>query len=168
MYRKQAAAVGVALVLAATGTASAVETAGKPTEPSLAGHAKMYRPAGDDVQFTFDAHGFATDARGTFRVYHAFGGESGWFEGTVDCLLVGGPVAVLTGVVTATNVPGLQGVRRGMTVYDHGRRDRVGYSWALDTTGTESVPKCLSSAPFETVESGDFKVVEWLPPTRTS
>lgn len=161
MYRNYAAAVGVALVLAATGTASAAEA--KPPEPSLVGHAKMYRPAGDDVQFTFDAHGFATGARGTFRVFHAFGGESGWFEGAVDCLLVGGPVAVVTGVVTATNVPGLQGVRRGMTVYDHGRRDRVGYSWVLGTAGTGSVPKCLSSAPVETVERGDFKVVEWLP-----
>lgn len=26
------------------------------------------------------------------------------------------------------------------------------------------VPKCLSAAPYETVESGDFKVVHVLPP----
>jgi hypothetical protein len=29
---------------------------------------------------------------------------------------------------------------------------------------TESVPLCVSGAPYETVESGDFRTVEWFPP----
>ena len=135
----------------------------RPTEPSLVGSAKTYRPEGDDVRFTFDAHGLGPDARGTFRVSHYLGAEGGWFSGTVDCLIVGGRTAVVTGVITASSFPELVGVRRGMTVFDDGRRDRVGYSWVLDPGSTESVPKCLSAAPFEWVESGDFKAVEWLP-----
>ncbi|MGW5707012.1 hypothetical protein [Amycolatopsis japonica] len=40
-----------------------------------------------------------------------------------------GPVAVVTGIVEDTDVPGLKDRRVGMTVYDNGKRDRLGYSW---------------------------------------
>ncbi|RKR92235.1 hypothetical protein BDK92_6671 [Micromonospora pisi] len=136
----------------------------EPTEPSLVGAAKTYRADGQDVRFAFDAHGFATAARGTFRVSHYEGGEGGWFSGRIDCLIVAGPVAVATGVVTESSFPEFLGVRKGFTVYDNGRRDRVGYSWALDAGSTESVPLCLSGAPYETLETGNFHVVEWFPP----
>ncbi|MET7836168.1 hypothetical protein ABZS44_25470 [Micromonospora sediminicola] len=135
------------------------------SEPRLVGAGRMDRPAGEDVRFAFDAHGFATLARGTFRVSHYDGGRGGWFAGRIDCLIVAGPVAVATGVVTDSTFPEFVGVRKGFTVYDHGRHDRVGYSWALDETGTESVPLCLSGAPYESVASGDFRVTEWFPPT---
>lgn len=135
----------------------------KPTEPILVGAARTYRADGQDVRFAFDARGFATAARGTFRVSHYEGDEGGWFSGRIDCLIVAGPVAVATGVVTETSFPEFLGVRKGFTVYDDGRRDQVGYSRALDSGSTESVPLCLSGAPYETLESGDFRVVEWFP-----
>jgi hypothetical protein len=163
MKRAVLALAAAAAVLVSTGGA-ATASRPKPTEPSLVGSAKTYRAQGDDVRFTFDAHGLGPDARGTFKVSHYLGTEGGWFAGEIDCLIVGGPVAVATGVIKESSFPEFIGVRRGFSVYDHGRHDRVGYSWVLDPGSTESVPKCVSAAPFETVESGDFKAVEWLPP----
>ncbi len=159
-------------VLALTAAAAVLITSGgaaqaghkPPTEPSLVGSATLWRKAGDDIRFTFDAHGLGPDARGTFRVSHYLAGEGAWFSGRIDCLAVGGPVAVATGIITASSIPELVGVRRGFTVYDHGRRDRGGYSWVIDPGSTESVPLCVSGAPYETVESGDFRTVEWFPP----
>jgi hypothetical protein len=157
-----ALAAAAAVLISSGGAATASRP--QPTEPSLTGSAKLYRKAGDDIRFRFDAHGLGPDARGTFRIDHYLGDEGGWFSGTIDCLIVGGPVAVATGVITASSFPEFVGVRRGFSVYDHGRHDRVGYSWVLDPGNTESVPKCVSAAPFETVESGNFRAVEWLPP----
>ncbi|GAA4530522.1 hypothetical protein [Amycolatopsis samaneae] len=154
-----AVALAAAVTVAGGAAASAAPT---PAEPSLVGSAKLYRADGQDVRFAVDAHGLGPEARGTFRVSHRSGKDFGWFAGRVDCLVVGGPVAVLTGVVTDTNLPALRGLRRGITVYDNGKHDRVGYSWVVEDG--KSVPKCLSSAPFEKVESGDFKAVEWFPP----
>ncbi len=127
MKRSRAlAAVGAAMVLAATLAAAspasgAEEGGGKPAEPSLVGSAKMLRKGGDDVRFAFDAHGLYPNSRGTFRVSHVGEGFSGYFQGIVDCLVVGGPVAVVTGIVKDANVPRLKDRRVGMTVYDHGR-----------------------------------------------
>ncbi|MEU5240385.1 hypothetical protein ACH4UR_28515 [Streptomyces lydicus] len=48
-------------------------------------------------------------------------------------------------------------------VRDDGRHDRLGYSW-VGTDGpwaTKDLPPCVASAPFETLESGDFTVVPW-------
>jgi len=151
-----------ALLVTSGGAASAGPT--RPTEPSLVGSGKLWRAAGDDIRFTFDAHGLGPDARGTFRVSHYLGTEGGWFSGKIDCLVVGGPVAVATGVITASSYQEFIGVRRGFTVYDHGRHDRLGYSWVFDPGNTESVPLCASNAPFETVETGNFRTVEWFPP----
>lgn len=151
-----------AVLISSGGAASAARP--RPTEPSLVGSAKMWRASGEDVRFAFDAHGLGPDARGTFRVSHYLGAEGVWFTGRIDCLAVGGPVAIATGVITASNRTALIGVRRGFSVYDHGRRDRVGYSWVLDPGSTESVPMCVSGVPYETVESGDFRTVEWFPP----
>lgn len=151
-----------AVLITSGGAASATRPA--PTEPSLVGSATLWRAAGDDIRFTFDAHGLGPDARGTFRVSHYLGTEGAWFSGRIDCLAVGGPVAVATGIITASSLKGFIGVRRGFTVYDHGRHDRVGYSWVIDPGSTESVPLCVSGAPYETVETGDFRTVEWFPP----
>ncbi|RZS34477.1 hypothetical protein EV193_109268 [Herbihabitans rhizosphaerae] len=163
----------LALITAATisgSTAAAEETAparpDKPTEPSLVGAVKTYRADGEAVRFRFDAHGLGETARGTFHVSHysADHTEGGEFSGTIDCLIVGGPVAIATGMVTKSDqYPGLVGVRRGFSVYDGGRKDRIGYSWVFDPGSLESVPKCLSAAPFEWVEEGNFTTVEWLP-----
>ncbi|WP_330479492.1 hypothetical protein OG301_37060 [Streptomyces platensis] len=142
--------------------------------PSLTGDVKLARQPGDNVHFRIDAHGFADQARGTFHVSHHFGKTwGGYFKGRIDCLLTGGPAAVATGIVTEshfTGAPGLpeigdlRGKRFGFTVLDSGRKDRLGYSWAMDGVPKNSVGKCLGSAPFETLEKGDLKVHHWMPP----
>ncbi|MBO0653537.1 Repetin [Streptomyces triculaminicus] len=171
--RTRLAAVAGALLLSATAVGSAIaadSSANAPLakEPALTGSAKMYRHSGDTVHFAFDAHGAGEKAQGTFRFSHRFvqgGGASA--EGRIDCLLSGGKVAVATGIVTKTDKPGLKGKRVGFTVSDEGkgRRDRLGYSWAAtnDPVGMKEVPKCLSSAPYEIVETGDFQVARWEP-----
>ena len=76
-------------------------------------------------------------------------------------------MAVVSGVITDSDLPGAEGKRVGVTVHDVGRGDRLGYSWA--STGnpveTKELPKCVSSAPFEKVRkgTGDFTVVPWRP-----
>ncbi|MEV4869510.1 hypothetical protein, partial [Streptomyces syringium] len=145
-----------------------------PDGPSLTGSAKLKRQPGDDVHFSFNAHGFAEKARGTFYVSHHMGKDwGGYFKGRIDCLLTGGPVAVATGVVTESHfkaAPGLpqvgdlKGKRFGFTVLDDGKKgDRLGYSWALDGLPEKSVGPCQGSAPFETLEKGNFKVQHWMP-----
>lgn len=152
-----------------------------PKESSLTGAAKTYRADGQQVRFSFDAHGFAPaepdepdtpvgTSRGTFRFSHysADGTKGGYAEGRIDCLLTGGPVATATGIITSSDLPsGVIGKRVGFTVYDgkgDGKKDRVGYSWAVAGFEGLEVPKCLSAAPYETVQSGDFKVQHVLPP----
>ncbi|MFJ3511638.1 Repetin [Streptomyces luteogriseus] len=140
---------------------------------ALTGTAKLYRSAGDDITFSFDAHLAAEDkadpskATGTFAFSHYLNGEGARAEVKVDCLLTGGKVAVVSGVITDSDLPGAEGKRVGVTVHDLGRHDRLGYSWA--STGspvdTKELPKCVSSAPFEEVlkGTGDFTVLPWRP-----
>jgi hypothetical protein len=160
----------------ASASASVSDEARKaPKESSLTGSAKMYRADGQQVRFSFDAHGFAPaepdepdvpagTSRGTFWFSHysADGKKGAYAEGRIDCLLTGGPVATATGIITRSDLPGdAVGKRVGFTVYDgrgDGKKDRVGYSWAVSAIDRMEVPKCLSAAPYETVESGGFKV----------
>ncbi|MCQ8773666.1 hypothetical protein [Streptomyces telluris] len=182
--RRSLATVAVSLgvcaaVVAGVATTSGTAAAQTKDEPSVVGSAKLQRKPGDDVHFAIDAHGFADKARGTFDVSHRFGKEFDVrFKGRIDCLLTGGPVAVATGVVTEAQVkvaPGipmpsaaeLKGKRFGFTVLDGGKggkKDRLGYSWAMDGLPVNSVGKCVSSAPFETLEKGDFTAHHWMPP----
>ncbi|NLU74672.1 Repetin [Streptomyces sp. HNM0575] len=141
---------------------------------ALTGSAKMFRKTTEDVTFTFDAHLAAADrndpsrATGTFRFVHLDkpGGKGAYAEGHIDCLMTGGKVATVTGVVTGTDLPQILGKRVGFTVQDRGGRDRVGYSWA-PYGGTPDQPdelaKCASSAPYEKVRrgTGDFRVLPW-------
>ncbi|MCZ4510978.1 Repetin [Streptomyces sp. ActVer] len=140
---------------------------------ALTGRAKLYRSAGDDITFSFDAHLAAKDtddplkATGTFEWSHYADGDGAWAKAEVDCLVTGGKVAVVSGVVTDSDLPGAKGKRVGINVHDTGRQDRLGYSWA--STGnpveTKDLPKCVGSAPFEKVKkgTGDFTVVPWNP-----
>ncbi|MEU1317656.1 Repetin [Streptomyces tibetensis] len=140
---------------------------------ALTGTAKLYRSAGDDITFSFDAHLAAEDkadpskATGTFEFSHYLNGEGARAEVQVDCLLTGGKVAVVSGVITDSDLPGAEGKRVGVTVHDLGRRDRLGYSWAATGSPVDAkeLPKCVSSAPFEKVKkgTGDFTVVPWQP-----
>ncbi|GGV67111.1 Repetin [Streptomyces massasporeus] len=183
--RTKIVVLGSALLLTA-GVASAATASDAPREratasdaprqreaAALTGTAKLYRSAGDDITFSFDAHLAAKDkadpskATGTFEFSHYLNGEGARAEVKVDCLLTGGKVAVVSGVVTESDLPGAEGKRVGVTVHDLGRHDRLGYSWA--STGspvdTKELPKCVSSAPFEKVAkgTGDFTVVPWQP-----
>ncbi|MGW2918243.1 hypothetical protein ACWDBF_10310 [Streptomyces angustmyceticus] len=176
-----------ALALGTMGAATAAgSTAGAPAgagthaarrtvdEPLLKGSAKLKRQPGDNVHFTFDAHGFGEKARGTFHASHHVGKQwGGYFKGRIDCLVTGGPVAVATGIVEESRFQGapgmpeigdLKGKRFGFTVLDDGKKDRLGYSWAMDGLPKNSVGACLGSAPFETLAKGDFTVHHWMPP----
>ncbi|MGW3497259.1 Repetin [Streptomyces sp. NPDC001020] len=172
------AATAAALVVTAAGTA--VATAGdghrgQREAAALTGTAKLYRPLGDDITFSFDAHLAAKDnmdpykAYGTFAFSHYLNGKGGWARGKVDCLMTGGNTAVMTGVVTDSDTPH-KGRRVGITVTDDGKHDRLGYSWLSPETERLEVPRCLSTGAFETVKkgSGDFKVLPWHPVFPTS
>ncbi|KUM71650.1 Repetin [Streptomyces sp. ISL-22] len=173
--RTKIVVLGSALLLTAGAAASATASdAPRQREAAaLTGTAELYRSAGDDITFTFDAHLAAKDkddplkATGTFEWSHYLGDNGGWAKAKVDCLVTGGKVAVVSGVVTDTNLPGSKGTRVGITVHDLGRHDRLGYSWATtEDLGPKDLPKCVSSAPFEKVKkgTGDFTVVPWNPP----
>jgi hypothetical protein len=75
--------------------------------------------------------------------------------------MAGGDVAVMTGTITDADNPGLPGqdlvgVQVGITVDDHGRRDRLGWSWMV--MGFHPVSGCTSTAPFFPVSQGKFTV----------
>ncbi|MFF6918274.1 Repetin [Streptomyces sp. NPDC012466] len=173
--RTKIVVLGSALLLTA-GAASAATASDAPRQreaAALTGTAKLHRSAGDDITFSFDAHLAARDtadpmkATGTFEFSHYLNGEGARARAKVDCLVTGGKVAVVSGVITESDLPGAEGKRVGVTVHDLGRHDRLGYSWA--STGspveTKELPTCVSSAPFEKVEkgTGDFTVVPWQP-----
>lgn len=175
--RTKIAAIGAALLITAGAAGSAVASGdgegGVREAAALTGSAKLYRSLGDDITFTFDAHLAAKDnddptkATGSFRFSHYLNGEGAWAKAKVDCLLTGGKVAVVSGVITDSDLPGARGERVGITVHDLGGKDRLGYSWA--STGspveTKELPKCVGSAPFEKVRAGtgDFRVLPWHP-----
>lgn len=121
---------------------------------------------GDRISIRVDAStepGRPVGVDGTFHVSHRRpdGTLVAGFEGRAECLMAGGDVAVMTGIITHADSPGLPsqdlvGVRVGLTVNDHGRRDRIGWSWMV--MGFHSVSGCTSTAPFFPVTAGDFAV----------
>ncbi|MFG3391007.1 Repetin [Streptomyces rochei] len=176
--RTTTAALCAALLLTAVTTGAAVATGPHEGQPpreaaALTGTAGLYRSAGDDITFAFDAHLAAEhgddplEATGTFEFSHYLNGEGARAKAEVDCLITGGDVAVVTGVVTDSDLPGAEGRRVGVTVHDLGRHDRLGYSWAATGSPAQGgeLPRCVSSAPFEKVArgTGDFRVVPWQP-----
>ncbi|MFE9413593.1 Repetin [Streptomyces sp. NPDC006704] len=173
--RTKTAVLGVTLVLtAAVATGSAAASGDDRREAAaLTGTAKLYRSAGDDITFSFDAHLATKDnddplkATGTFEWSHYRDGHGAWAKAKVNCLVTGGKVAVVSGVITDSDLPGAKGKQVGVTVDDLGRHDRLGYSWAATGTPVETgdMPKCVSSAPFEKVKqgTGDYTVVPWQP-----
>ncbi|MFC9000036.1 Repetin [Streptomyces rochei] len=176
--RTTTAALCAALLLTAVTTGAAVATGPHEGQPpreaaALTGTAGLYRSAGDDITFAFDAHLAAEhrddplEATGTFEFSHYLNGEGARAKAEVDCLITGGDVAVVTGVVTDSDLPGAEGRRVGVTVHDLGRHDRLGYSWAATGSPAQGgeLPRCVSTAPFEKVArgTGDFRVVPWQP-----
>ncbi|MFG2721073.1 Repetin [Streptomyces sp. NPDC048416] len=173
--RTKTAVLGVTLLLtAAVATGSADASGGDRREAAaLTGTAKLYRSTGDDITFSFDAHLAAKDnenplqATGTFEWSHYRDGHGAWAKAKVNCLITGDKVAVVSGVITDSDLPGAKGKQVGVTVHDLGRHDRLGYSWAATGSPVDSgdMPKCVSSAPFEKVKqgTGDYTVVPWQP-----
>ncbi|MFF6879427.1 MULTISPECIES: Repetin [unclassified Streptomyces] len=176
MKRRTKIVVLASALLLTAGVASAATASDAPRKreaAALTGTAMLYRSAGDDITFSFDAHLAAKDkadpakATGTFEFSHYLNGKGARAKAKVDCLLTGGKVAVVSGVITESDLPGAKGKRVGVTVHDSGRHDRLGYSWAAtgSPAETKELPRCVSSAPFEKVEkgTGDFTVVPWQP-----
>lgn len=177
--RTRTLALAAALLIGAgaAGSAVASDNGAGPDAPreaaALTGTAKLYRPAGDDITFSFDAHLAAKDnkdpekAFGTFSFRHVFpDGTTGTAKAKVDCLITGGKVAVVTGIVTESDTP-FKGKRVGVSVNDQGTHDRLGYSWiGSEDEAAKKLPKCMSAAPFEKVKAGtgDFHVVPWQVP----
>ncbi|WP_329276672.1 Repetin [Streptomyces sp. NBC_00691] len=177
--RTKITAVAAALLISAGAAGSAVASSeggggghgkgGVREAAALTGSAKLYRPAGDDITFAFDAHLSAANrndplaATGTFRYSHHKDGGGGSADVKVDCLATGGTVATVTGIVTRTDVPGLLHKRVGVSVHDDGRHDRLGYSWLASNPLQDEVPPCNAAAPYERVEAGtgDFQVLPW-------
>lgn len=171
--RTKIAALTAALLITAGAAGSAVASGdgrgGSREAAALTGTAKLYRPAGDDITFSFDAHLAAKDnknpqaATGTFRLSHYKGDWGGYAVIAVDCLATGGKVAVVTGRVTETDVKEFENRRVGVSVHDLGKHDRLGYSWLTQDPESGDVPPCHSAPPFEKTKAGtgDFKVLPW-------
>ncbi|MFI6828160.1 hypothetical protein ACIBG5_13730 [Kribbella sp. NPDC050241] len=66
-------------------------------------------------------------------------------EGRIDCLVAGGPVAVATGVVTASNDPAKVGKPVSFSLKD-GRIDRLGWIWGFAADAPQIVD-CQSVVP---------------------
>lgn len=148
------------LTAALCATGGSIAAAQQSEEPSLTGAGRIfYRYSPDDeIRFSFDARGNTLDARGTFRFSHEVDGVVYKAKADVDCLVTGGHVATVTGVVTETDVPDFLGQRVGVTVEDQGKRgDRLGFSWGVAPLPT---PQCLGPAPFTQVVGGDYTVVD--------
>ncbi|MET9376807.1 Repetin [Streptomyces sp. NPDC003035] len=171
--RTRITALAAAVLISAGAGGSAVASGdgagGSREAAALTGTAKLYRPAGDDITFTFDAHLAAKDnkdpraATGTFRFSHYKGDWGGYAVVKVDCLATGGKVAVVTGVVTETDVKEFRDRRVGVSVHDMGKHDRLGYSWLTQDPEKDDVLPCHSAPPFEKTKAGtgDFTVLPW-------
>ncbi|MFH7593672.1 hypothetical protein WDV06_01020 [Streptomyces racemochromogenes] len=176
-----------ALVATLVGAAPAPAAPAAPRVASVRGGGTVsypYVPAEHDIRFTVDAEqvpwsrpfqapggeqGMPVDARGRVTVYHAMPEQhfTAVAEARVDCVVTGGKTAVVTAVVTSSNV-GWEGRRIGISVQDgeHGAPDRVGFSWGIANVdvkpdGTVAEPRvgtCMAPAPFTEVVKGGFKV----------
>ncbi len=176
--RTMTAALCAALLLTAVTTGAAVASgltrSGRRGEAAaLTGTAELYRSAGDDITFSFDAHLAAVDnddplkATGTFEFSHYLNGEGARAKAEVDCLLTGGDVAVVSGVITDLDLPGCEG-RAGRR---HSPRPRPPRPPRLqlgrDGQLLEGASRgCVSSAPFEKVRKGNRRLRGSCPGSR--
>jgi hypothetical protein len=125
-----------------------------------AGTAKRVRAAVHDRSVRLDlaaaipAGGGPKDVTGGFRFGTRRGGE--YVEGKLDCLAVGGPVAMVTGVVTGSDDPAKIGKPVSFSLKD-GSTDRVGWLWSWSDGGT-TIVDCRSAVPFHAGRPGSVLV----------
>lgn len=164
-------AAGAALVLAAGAGAVAVP-AETPTDADQiavngtgGGTLQMPSYKGDTVSFRVHATADAATpwaAQGSIDVTHVRpdGTVLADFTATVNCLMAGADVAVISGKITRGGAPGLPGEeighQIGITIADHGRRDHLGWSWYV--MGFQDTRPCTSTAPFFPTTAGNFRV----------
>ncbi|MFF3847763.1 hypothetical protein [Streptomyces sp. NPDC002328] len=188
-----AAALSVLVgLIGAAGPAPAAPTPAAEKKPaktaSVHGAARVWyvESPDHDIRFTIHAEqkpftrplppsapsGLATDAVGTLKISHTLpGGEVGWADGQVNCLVTSGRTATLTAVVTKSNIY-RTGDRLGISVQQGagGEPDRLGFSWGVanvdpglvDEDGYLVRPQagtCMAPAPFTTVIRGGYEVV---------
>ncbi|GAA3130459.1 hypothetical protein GCM10010466_21400 [Planomonospora alba] len=180
------ALISAVTALTALGTGTATAAAGRPAteraekpEKAVTGVVKGwgridYADPDDDVRFTVDAtvtyppgtiDPFAGEVRGTARVYHHFANAptpiTVWADISVDCVMIGGRSATVTGIVTAASAHNANwtGQRVGFSVVDNGagRFDRIGWS-GLRMDGDPELRRCTAPAPFFTVKEGGYTV----------
>jgi hypothetical protein len=118
--------------------------------------------AGDPVRFEID--GTATDPlrpSGTFHVVHRKpdGALLAEFRGRLTSLTAVDEVAVVTGVIEAADHPGVPlemlGKPISLTVYDGGRRDRIGWMWGFFGAPVDLLQ---GTAPDLALTEGGFEV----------
>ncbi|MGZ0148399.1 hypothetical protein ACXJJ3_15110 [Kribbella sp. WER1] len=148
---------GTAPVLALTDGGFSVDHTRRVAAPVGApGSGEVVRAAVDDRTVRLDlaaaipAGGGPKDVTGDFR----FGTRHGaaYVEGKIDCLAVGGPVAMATGVVTRSDDPAKIGRPVSFSLKD-GSTDRVGWLWSWSGGGT-TIADCRSTVPFHAARPG--------------
>jgi hypothetical protein len=96
--------------------------------------------------------GDAKDVSGGFRFVDRR--AAAYVEGHIDCLAVGGPVAMATGVVTGSDDPAKIGKPVSFSLKD-GAIDRVGWLWSWSG---QPVVDCRSIVPFHAARPGSVLV----------
>lgn len=129
-----------------------------PVGPS--GTGKAVRAAVDDRTVRLDLTaaippgGGPKDVTGDFRFRAPRG--AAYVEGTIDCLALGGPVAMATGVVTGSDDPAKLGKPVSFSLED-GSTDRVGWLWSW-SDGRTAIADCRSTVPFHAARPGSVLV----------
>jgi hypothetical protein len=118
--------------------------------------------AGDPVSFEVDAHGDdPLHPSGTFHVVHRNpdGSPVANFSGKVRSLYAVDEVGIVTGVIDRADHPGVPrefvGKEIALTVYDGGRKDRIGWVWGFFEA---PVSRVQGTAPHFPVTWGNFRV----------
>ncbi|WP_309094803.1 hypothetical protein [Streptomyces sp.] len=97
-------------------------------------------------------------ATGTFEFSRYLNGEGARAEVAVDCLVTGGGDAVVSGVVTESDLPGAEGERVGVTVHDPGRHDRLGWAATGDPRREGRAAQVRELRPLREGREGDGRL----------
>ncbi|GAA0577943.1 hypothetical protein HPO96_14445 [Kribbella sandramycini] len=163
------AGVAVLAVLSGTPSFADVEPARQAAAMEVKGKAggvlgKEFGPEneGDPVSFEVDAQGDnPLNPTGDFHVVHRNpdGSLVADFSGRITSLYAIDEVAIVTGTIERADHPGvpleLVGKQISLTVYDGGRKDRIGWVWGFFGA---PISRVQGTAPHFPVTWGDFRV----------